>query len=167
MARLPYALVALGLAYWRTSWMRWARRQALGDGVVDSMLSIACVELLLAATADDHRLAACVAPETKKRVLTCTFFVTSDASGRATLSDIALKYDESIGCEWPPTAFEVHSARVWGRPLVIRDSLVVLLRALKDDGSIDIFRHCRSEVPTTNAALARCLHSLRVQARGV
>ena len=31
------------------------RRPALGDGVVGSVLSISCVELLLTAAADDHQ----------------------------------------------------------------------------------------------------------------
>ena len=52
------ALVALARLHQATSWMRWVRRPALGDGVVGSVLSIACVEILLAGAAHDHRLVA-------------------------------------------------------------------------------------------------------------
>ena len=47
----------------KASWRKCnsARRPALGDGVVGSVLSISCVELILTAAADDHRLAALVA----------------------------------------------------------------------------------------------------------
>ena len=57
-ARLLDALVALARLHQATSWMRWVRRPALGDGVVGSVLSIACVEILLAGAAHDHRLVA-------------------------------------------------------------------------------------------------------------
>jgi len=79
-----------------------------------------------------------------------------------TLKTIAIKYDEKIGCEWPPTAFDVHIIRALSPDGCGGTSIGVdaLVKELKLDGRLEIVDD--KGRPANTSGLAASKHKGRI-----